>query len=255
MQTVNNAPPNDDNRDQLLDQSFQLNFSAENSRTLEQMLRYPTLADYQDKNWESIAKMFNENHQVLLNYLKQNELRYFGIHGTGDIAAKGIIANPKYSIEIVTFYEKEASEKRLFQLYHGIAYTSIYAFTHPKTTQPGGILLFDLEFKDINISDKYEFLKPGAFPTFGILGDSAETNQLLNKLRYAENLLWRGAVYLSEDFIKDRFLGLVGIEAYNDREQLRSLGSSIDNELFSMRFFAQKTLCQILNLMKNRSEP
>lgn len=253
MPKIDNAQISEGGHDRLQAQSIQLNFSVKNSRTLEQMLTYPNLADYQENNWKSIAQTFNDNHQILLDYLKQNKLRYFGIHGTGDDGIKGIIDKPKSMVEVATFYDKRCSEKRLLQFYQAVVYASCYAFHAPKGGAPGGILLFDLENNGNNIAYKHEFLKPGAF-TFPILSDSMNMRRLIRSQGKPSNLLLRAQFFLSEDFMKDRFVGIVGVEPYKEMEQVQSLGNSMDITLFNHRFFAQRTLSQILTLMKNRSD-
>jgi hypothetical protein len=182
--------------------------------------------DFSQLTPEELVGTWRENHQTFLRYLKETPIPYFGIHGTSEENLNNILKSKNGSLNLVTFYDKTRSEKRLFQLYHGCLYASSYAFNTTRSRDsPGGILVFNLNgLGDKNVTHKWEKLLPGG--SFGELDfDTKRESRYFKIVDDEENLLWRACHPFSDRLEDDKdmktkfgfsehFRGIIGYDEF-----------------------------------------
>jgi len=221
----------------------------------------PDYASFDSGNLEELIVQWRANHQELLSHVESGALPFFGLHGTPRIddthGLEGLLHSRSGNLEMATFYEKDLSEKFLYQLYNAALYASTYA--KERNSQPGtlgGILVFDLEQDGKNITDKWEHLKGGTGVESSLLSDSESEAEYFKSMRKEENLLYRTDYPFSQDEFNERFRGFVDLEKFEDYMRpitLKPEMVELARTIIRLRFFAQQILKQVFEMVQKKN--
>jgi len=209
--------------------------------------------DFEQRSFDEVRKIWEDNHDTLLNYVKSTEIPYFGLHGTSEENLKVILESKGGYFNVGTFYDKKRTEKRLIQLYHMCRYVASYTISGKSSA--GGILVFNVDLNGKNITSPWEHLFPGSFYS-AIKGDSKNQARCFESLSETENLLWRASHPFKESSnlsvynFSERYKGLISMDSEKLKESLTGLGfSSIPMSILRDRIMAQNVLAQSLKLL------
>jgi hypothetical protein len=157
---------------------------------------------------DGLHEIWRQNHRVLLSYLRKTEIPYFGLHGTPKERLSSILTTRQGHFELGTFYDKPISNIRLFQLYALCNYVSIYGISNRKQ---GGILIFNLQEGERNLTIPWEQLYPGSGIECTLGFDSRRESELFRLLGNENNLLWRTATTFDNNAFNKRFIGFISV--------------------------------------------
>jgi hypothetical protein len=218
----------------------------------------PDYASFDSGNLEELVEKWRANHQELLSHIESGTIPFFGLHGTPRVDAthglEGLLESRQGNLEMATFYEKDLSEKFLYQLYNAAIYTSVYA--KARNSQPGslgGILIFDLEQDGKNITDEWEHLKPSA-GTSTLVTDSQSESEYFESMGENENLLYRTDQLFSQELFDECFRGFVDLGKLE--QYMKSIPPKPDMEelarsILQLRFFAQQIVKQAFSMVES----
>lgn len=158
----------------------------------------PRFEELREADLETLHNRWRTNHIKLVELIKQIQLPFFGLHGTSRINLEGILEKKNPYINLATFYEKDTSEKFLYQLYSALLYT--YSYTRERSPAQkqssgqvgrGGVIVFNLEEDSENITHPWEHLLPGGGDYFTLNFDSETETSFWDSLSNSHNLLFR----------------------------------------------------------------
>lgn len=200
------------------------------------------------KNNKELVHIWRQNHKKLLEHLLIKPIEYFGLHGTNKPNLISIQREKKGYLNLTTFFDKEQSEKRLFQLYDMCLYATAYGFYERDNKTPGGIIIFGLEENGRNISNKWELLCTGSSLPICLDFDTKSERKFLNMLNYEENLLWRADFYLQPEKFDKYYKGVISVEEASDYIKELNCGlSNLAKKIIRNRYLAQYLLVESLN--------
>ena len=176
--------------------------------TLDQTI-FPDKEDFSNRKAEELINLWRKNHRIIFDYLKSVDTPYFGLHGTNKENLEAIHKSKRGHFELATFYDKEKTEMRLFQLYNLCDYVHAYAL---KNNSSGGILIFNLEEEGRNITHPWEHLKPGSGLEQVLTLDSDIETKMFESFRHKNNLLWRTDIVLNPDTFSTYYKGTISFE-------------------------------------------
>lgn len=217
--------------------------------------------DFEQRPFEEVNGLWLQNHDVFLDHIQSEEIPYFGLHGTNGDNLNAILESKKCRVNMATFYDKEKSERRLFQLYGMCDYVSHYTKNNGQPNGlPGGILVFDLESNGKNITLPWEKLFGGTFNST-VASDSEKTEEYFESLDRSENLLWRS----DHPFLKnhsenrysftERYKGTILMDKEKVGEDLEGLGMrAYGMAVLRHRIRAQHILSESLKLLAKKPE-
>ena len=208
--------------------------------------------DFEQRSFDEVRRVWEQNHVVLLTYIKSTEIPYFGLHGTNGENLRVILKSQQGHFNVATFYDKEQTERRLIQLYSMSNYVVPYT---QKDGSPGGILVFNLELNGENITYPWEHLVPGSFHAT-LETDSENQKECFEVLVKRENTLWRADHRFKRDSqdsifsFSQRYKGLVPISDEKIRECLEGVGMwDIPMSILRDRIRAQYVLSESMKLL------
>lgn len=215
--------------------------------------------DYEDFLKKAIPQ-WRSNHKKLLKIVKEGKFPFFGLHGTPSMNMAQILESHKCGIEMATFYKKNKEEDFLYKLYYACIYVSNYAFergVHHKPIldrSPGGILVFNLENEDKNITNSWENLAYGSTMSTSLTIDSSEESKNFLAMKHLENLPFRTDYEFNEDKFDRCFKGVVRISDLEKYFKPSSISDSskIARLVIKDRFLAQEILARVLELLMNQ---
>jgi hypothetical protein len=219
----------------------------------------PTQEDFETLPIERLHALWEENHKKLKRMLETESPPYFGLHGTSQKNFRQIETGGSCFVEIATFYEKEyESEQFLYKLYQAALYVSAYA---NKKDQPGRIMVFNLEKKGRNITNKWERLASGNSFETELFCDSDEESKHFSDLRkeakenpLQNDLLFRSDLSLQGEDFSERFYGSID---FSDDKLIKYVSNPKDlahivnlaRIILKSRFLSQEIIAQTLKLI------
>jgi len=211
-------------------------------------LNFPTKSDFEVLLVEDLHLLWRKNHDILLHYIKTENIPYFGLHGTNIKNLTAIKNSGGGHFELATFYDKKKTEKRLYQLYNMCRYVLGYAIKGGM----GCVLVFYLEEDNKNVSSPWENLKPFSInPCFNF--DNLKERRFFSMLNKEKNLLWRTEINLFREHFTHSYCGEILFEKMADRyfsEIDCPVYDSLSKEVMRTRFLAQEILYEALNLIR-----
>lgn len=217
---------------------------------MKEQMRLPTRPELERQPATRLIRDWQTNHDALRGYVLRHELPYFGLHGTNQanldsLLMSNCIAGPW--LEVATFYEKDRSERRLFQFYHAVQYTSYYT---RKEGQTGGIIILDLEKDGKNVTCGWERLASNS-GSFDIATDTEAQKGHFQALRQQENLFWRACVELTREEFAARYKGVLRLDDSAYLSLLRaSGGEGLLRAILQQRFMQQDLVAQLLDALE-----
>jgi hypothetical protein len=196
--------------------------------TIAQDVRTLSRREFERMPADDLIAVYRRNLEALLAYHMSTDVPYFGLHGTTKEGLEHIRANGGEFLNVTTFYDKERSKRRLFQLMSMCHYAS--AYTRKDRCRTGGILVFDMEKDGRNISYEWEHLKGGLWCLRGLGIHSEDEEEVIRGFLSDENHLCRSTIELYGDNFKTRHKGTIPFEGKRE-EQYSSGLKTIDDFL------------------------
>ncbi|MFC1740927.1 hypothetical protein ACFL3V_00120 [Nanoarchaeota archaeon] len=173
-----------------------------------QDIKLPSKEEICTMPYERFVATSKDNIEVLLEYHLSEEVPYFGLHGTPRRNLRSILEQKQGYLNIGTFYDKEKSRKRLFQLLAMCELVTRYSCKPGDS--PGGVMVFDLERDGRNITDRWENLHVSLF---GLASDYKGDQEIIKGINDNRDTLWRSDLRLNRNIFDKHFVGTVSFES------------------------------------------
>jgi len=205
------------------------------------------------ESYKKLRNIWESNHEELLRYIQKTEIPFFGLHGTKKENLIKILDEEKGYFNVATFYDKKNDEMRLYQWYNMCSYASAYTKSIQDGKYSGGILIFNLEENDKNITLPWEKLIYRF--DFLLQEDSPIQKKFLKEADKKENQLWRSDITFNpENFSKYNKGYYVIPEKYNKKFP-EEYPSKMRNIILRNRIKNQDILSNVLRKICYKTMP
>jgi hypothetical protein len=198
---------------------------------------------------EELMGIWRGNHGIMLDYFASNNFPFFGLHGTTKDGLAAILKTKDAGVQLGTFYDKNKDEFRLFQLYALCSYVSGYSRDQNREPESqGGVLVFDLQSNDRNITYPWENLFGCNGLGYPLVFDTEEHREMFDKLGDSKNLLYRTADRFQGEKFDQRYMGFI------EPSIIRLSKTGLDSIYALARLDWQYDLANVFDLVSSRKK-
>ena len=206
----------------------------------------PTEKDFRSRNLKEIVGAWRSNHSKLKKFIQNNQVPFFGLHGTTQENFDKIMQVRGGHFNIATFYDRPRTEINLYQLYNMASYCSGYG-----PFIGGPIMVFNLEIEGKNISNPWENLYSGGSSLIFNF-DTPKERKMFEETHSLkiDNHYWRTDMYIGQENFSRFYRGEISLKSM--QRYLAKIDSNIDfmwRKGMQLRIMTQDILAQSFKML------